>query len=204
MATTWVSIANSALIKLGAKEIISLTANIKSAQLCNARYEAVRDIVLRKHPWNCAIKRVVLSPSVTTPAFGYDNQFPLPSDWIRTLEVGPDAIRDNYKVESKHILANTDEIELKYIYRVTDPTTLDDLCIEAISARLAFDICFALTQSDAARSTMWEYYQDALRKAKSADAKEEPAQEIEADEFIEARHSGITWNRRDNPIDVDT
>tara|TARA_R100001530_G_scaffold114015_1_gene80959 strand:+ start:206 stop:1021 length:816 start_codon:yes stop_codon:yes gene_type:complete len=61
MASSEVAICNSALIKLGAAEISSLSDTNKRAQLCNAQYSKLRDELLRSHPWNFAIGRKVLS-----------------------------------------------------------------------------------------------------------------------------------------------
>ena len=51
-------------------------------------YPGVRDDVLRKHSWNCCTARVILAPLTTPPAFDFTQQFQLPGDWIRTLQVG--------------------------------------------------------------------------------------------------------------------
>lgn len=61
MASSEVAICNSALIKIGAAEITSLSDVNKRAQLCNEQYSKLRDELLRSHPWNFAIARKVLS-----------------------------------------------------------------------------------------------------------------------------------------------
>ena len=200
MASSWVAIANAALIKLGAQTIISLDDNVKSARLCQARYEECRDIVLRKHIWNCALKRVQLAPLTETPAFDWTYLFELPADFIRVAKIGP--LDPDYKVEGRKLLANTNQLDLKYIYRVTDPVQLDILCAEAIACYLAFDISFSLTQSESVRQDMAKLFVDALRSAKSADAKEEMAEEIIADEFVDARINPLHWSRVDNKLAI--
>ena len=52
------AICNSALVALGASEITFLTDDNERARLCNRLWPTVRDMVLRAHVWNCALKRV--------------------------------------------------------------------------------------------------------------------------------------------------
>lgn len=66
MATSDVEICNSALAKLGAESITSLSDTTRRAVLCNRQYDKIRKKMLRMHPWNFAIKRVWLSPITET------------------------------------------------------------------------------------------------------------------------------------------
>ena len=70
--------------------------------------------MLRAHPWNCAIKRVILSPDVEMPAFGYTYQFTLPADWIRTLSVGE--YGEEIDRSEDGIVADTDTLKLRYVF----------------------------------------------------------------------------------------
>ena len=81
------SICNSALTRIGAARITSLTDDSKQARACTASYALMRDEVLRSHPWNSAISRASVASLADAPAFGYDNQFQLPADCLRMLEV---------------------------------------------------------------------------------------------------------------------
>ncbi len=185
---SFVELANSALVKIGASTIISLDLNTdssKEAKLCNLRYLPCTRMVLRGHPWNCAIKRVELAPSVTEPAYGYTYQTPFPSDALRILEIGPSDLE--YRIEGRNLISDSDLIECKYVHSVTDPTILDDLCAEAISFRLAADIAYALTESAPLQKNMWDMYKDQLRQAKSTDGKEERVVELEANLWLDAR-----------------
>ena len=73
-----VDICNGALNQLGATTIVSLTEDSKNGRLCNARYTQIRDSVFRSHPWNCLQKRLELSSSTDTPAWGYSFKYDLP------------------------------------------------------------------------------------------------------------------------------
>lgn len=61
MATSAEEICNSALQKLGAEDITSLSDTTRRAVLCNRQYNKIRLKLLRSHPWNFAIKRAILS-----------------------------------------------------------------------------------------------------------------------------------------------
>lgn len=61
MASTNEDIANSALSKLGASKISSLSDNTRSAILINEQFHKKRKELLRSHPWNFAIKRAFLT-----------------------------------------------------------------------------------------------------------------------------------------------
>ena len=63
MATSVIEICNNALVDLGEEPITSLADNTKAARLCNQRWPAVRDAVLRAHPWNCAVTLARLAAS---------------------------------------------------------------------------------------------------------------------------------------------
>lgn len=186
MADSFVAIANSALTKLGAQLITSLDEDTKEARLCAARIYEIRDLILRMHPWNFATKRVVLSPQSTTPEFEYSYQFTLPTDCLRILRVRPET--EDYRSENGLILANVNTLELVYIYRVTNPVLIEPLCAEVISCYLAYDISYALIQTGSIQEQLYSLYEQKLRQAKSVDAKENPAQELEANLFLESRY----------------
>jgi hypothetical protein len=71
MAASRVSICSNALLLLGGKTINALDEDNDRARLASNLFEPVRNYVLRRHPWNCAVKRVTLSPDVDTPAFDW-------------------------------------------------------------------------------------------------------------------------------------
>lgn len=187
MATTNIAIANSALIKLGTSTILSFTDGTKEANLCNLRFEECRDIVLRLHPWNCAITRVQLAPLVTEPAFGFTVEFQLPTDLLRVLYVDPIENDIDYRIEGRKLLADVTTIDLVYVKKVTDPTEMDVLMAEALATYLAYDISYSLTQSAEMQTRMWDSFIKILASARSADAKEEPARELQADLWIQSR-----------------
>ena len=188
MSVSSVDIANSALVKVGAETILSLDDDSKEAQVCKVRYNLVRQIVLRMHPWNCAIKRATTSALTAAPAFGYSYQHQLPADCLRALEVD---VQDDpeYRIEGRRLHTDSNEVELKYLYDLEDTSEMDALLTETIAAYLAFDIAYTLTQNGNVRDSMFGLFEAALRRAKTIDAQEDSRMELEANHWDESRIS---------------
>lgn len=181
-----VDCCNKALDKVGQNPIISLGDATKSANLCARNWPLIRDQVLRDHPWNFAVKRATLAPSTETPVWGFTARFPLPSDNLRLIEVR-DMSTDEYQVENGAIHANSTVLYIRYISRITDPNVYDSLFVDAVSTRLAAEICETLTQSTPKKKVLFEEYDDSLTRAKRADGQENPPAQYEEDDWINVR-----------------
>ena len=190
MALTTLDVANGALIKLGvADPIVSLDDETKPARLCKNRIEPCKRALLRYHPWNFAIKRVTLANLADEPAFGYTYQAQLPSDFLRVVQV--DDRRTSYRIEGGKLLSHETAIELRYVYDFgSNYSAADPLFIECLSLWLANDIALALTQDSAIKDRAAQELQMALSKARFVDATEEPAEELRADGWDNARVGG--------------
>ncbi|MGK4422895.1 hypothetical protein ACSMDK_11705 [Yersinia enterocolitica] len=181
-----ISICSNALLMLGAHPINSFTENTDHARLCSNIYASVRDDLLRKHPWNCAVSRVSLAPSASLPVFGYANQFPIPSDCLRILSVGAEGYEIPYQVEGKNILANTTVVALRYIKR-TDEASLDPALAHVAEMAMAAKLAYAVTGSASLRDSMAQEAAYALRQAKAIDGQEEPPEELGGYPTFESR-----------------
>ena len=169
-----VEICNRALDKLGEPPIVSLADDVKASRACNRVFAPVRDSVLRDHPWNCAIARVMLAADALTPAWGFARAFPLPIDCLRVLTVAPEpGPQPHWIVEGRAILTDAPApLAIKYLRRLTDPNLFDPLLSEALAARLAVELCEALTQSNTKRQMLVNDYDAIVVRARSADAQE--------------------------------
>lgn len=199
--TSTVDIANFALNIIGASNISSLDENSKPARLVNQRYEGVRDAVFRSHPWNCLIRRTELAQEVDTPAFGYSKQYALPTDpfCLRVLEFSNGSLsypQDNmfsntggpvFVIEGRKLLTDSGTARIKYIARVTDPNEYDAGLTEALAARLAMELAYAITGSTSVVQIATALYDEKMREARFVDATEGAPQKLEASDFIDAR-----------------
>jgi hypothetical protein len=186
MAVDQVAICNLALIKVGSFRISSIDEDTKPAILLKAIYEQKRDTMLRAHRWNFATKRSTLAPNATTPDFGFDYQYDLPSDCLRVLE--PDSEEIDFLIEGdRQLLCDETTLNLVYIYRNTDETSWDSLFQEAFASSLAADVCYALTQSAALADLRIKEAAAKLADARSIDGAEGSTRQIEIVTWTNAR-----------------
>ncbi len=197
MPTTAVSICSNALLMLGAKTISSfdeatgsIDGGLNRAQLCANLYPSVRDALLRAHPWNCAVKRVVLSPLSEAPAFDYSYAFQLPGDWLRTIQVGDFGEELDYVSESRTILANATTLKLRYIFRNDNEATWDQALVRLAELAMAATLAYPVTQSASMKESHAADFERALRLAKAVDGQDDPPQTLGDTPLLNARFSG--------------
>ncbi len=194
-----VSICNQALGWLGANLIISIDDDNKEAALCKANFDDIRDAVLEEREWTFCVRRITLAPLLLKPVYGYGNQFLLPPDVIRVLNVpdttfgstilggaqfgglaqGPDQQPQtpNWRKESIEqpsatgniILADVDQLVLRVLWRVTNIGLWSPMFIQAFAQRMAADFCIPLTQNRGLWVDMWNVYQQKLNRASAMD-----------------------------------
>lgn len=185
-----VEIANRALQLLGAKRITSITEDSRNARSIDAAFEVIKQAELRKHPWNCAIKRTQLAADSTAPTFGKSNYFQLPSDCLRILAPDPEYNFNDldWQIEGRKIATNdTAPLNLRYIYDVDDVNEMDVLLRETISAKLAEALCEEITQSNQKKADAQSAYKEAVAEAKRANAIERVAAQPPEDVWVTAR-----------------
>lgn len=191
---TGVSICSNALLMLGAETINSFddAAALVRAKLCSNFYPQVRDDLLRRHPWNCCVKRLRLAPDADAPAFGLGYAFQLPADCIRVLEVTNRDYHIDYKVEGRSILCDESSIDLRYVFQNTDENTWDSSLVNLATLAMAARLAYAVTSSTSMEQLRIQEFEMALKIAKAADGQEEPP-EMMGDERLLAARMGGGW-----------
>lgn len=194
---TGVSICSNALLMLGAQTINDFQdqQNLDRAKLCANLYPFQRDSILRGHPWNCCIKRIVLAPLAERPAFGYQSAFELPSDCLRVLEVGQGGAQIDYLVEGRTIQANAMALELRYVFRNEVEATWDSHLVELMTIAMASVLAYPITQSTSERDSRKAELTQFMRQAKAADGQEDPPQTL-GNEHLLASRFGNGWGDR--------
>lgn len=179
-------IANRALSKLGQKRVSNIeTEDTKSARIINGIYSMVRDSLLQEYPWNFAIKRASLAPLSSSPEWGYDNKYKIPSDCLRLLSIKNDP---DYSVEEDNILTDeTDEILIKYIARIENSGNYVPVFNEALATRLAYEGCEEITQSNSKKQILFQELKDTLSIAFRIDAIENLPEQLPDDEWLTER-----------------
>lgn len=194
-----VEIANRALTKLGAARIISFGDDNKQARAIQSMFDIVRDSELRSHIWSFSVKRTSLAALTSTPDWGYEYEYELPSDYLRLLQVnemynGPsmddyrNAATADYVLEGKKILTNFGApLKIRYIARVVDTTMWDATFTEAFACKLAMELAEDLTQSNQKRDLAGQEYKFALMQAVRSSAIEQPAQDLPDNSWLLSR-----------------
>jgi hypothetical protein len=189
---TEVSICSNALRKLGDDPITSLTDNTERARLCNGFYEPARDSILRSHPWNFAITRATLAQLSATPAYGFSYQYALPTDpyCLRVLEME----YQDYIFKIEHLAGTgrvllTDESTAKILYigKIVDTAQFDSLFVDTLTAKLALDLAYPITNSVKVQENMFNLLQQKLSLARSVDGQEGFIDDLVSDTFTDFR-----------------
>lgn len=189
-ANTGVSICSNALLMLGAQPINDFNENNDRARLAVNLFSGVRDALLREHPWSCAIKRVLLAPSVEKPVFGYQYSFMLPADCLRVLSIGDEGEYIQYLIEGRSLIANERSIKLRYVFQNTDVSSYDSILVNLLELAMAAKLAYAITQSTSMAQLRLQEFQMALKTAKSLNALEYPGDTFGNSPLLESRLYG--------------
>lgn len=199
MAASDVAIANLALTKIGDLRITALSDNTKQAREVNAVYGMLRDKLQRTYNWRFCVKRAALAADVATPVFDYSYQYTVPSDCLRILQINayypaPDlsdlisSSGQEYVLEGGKILTRSSGVlNLRYLARIESTALFDPSFDEAFASLLAYNVCEALTQSDAKKNAALRDYRMALMDAIRANAIENPPESIADTTWITVR-----------------
>jgi hypothetical protein len=191
--TNAVTICNSALLKIGADTITSLSQNTRPAIICNTLYAYLRDEVMGSSPWRFALSRAVLNPNANVPPWGeYTTCYDLPSDCLRPLLAETE--EQPWTQEGQQLLSmETVALNIKYIYRNTDESTWDARFCEAFAWRLAMELALGLTQSIPMKQEAEKSYNNSLAQARSMNAVIGTLTPTIADQWTQARRGYHNW-----------
>lgn len=173
-------------------------------------YDHCRKRVLRSHPWNFALKRTVLAASATDPAFGYDQQFPVPADFLRIATINDSVYQTDvpaqsklYKLEGNNILTSSlfsdnTALNLVYVCDFTNVSQMDPLFIDLLAIEIALSCAYKFTGSNTSVERVAELRKEARSLARAIDGQDSPPRIIERSNSRHVRrnnHSGSSSNR---------
>lgn len=195
MTISDVAICNLALDLLGADTISQIGENSKAGKLCQRNYEPLRDAVLRAYPWNSVTRRATLAKLDAAPAWGFANQYQLPEGpnperWLAMayVEGELEGTASRYKIEGRKLLSDDGpSLNILYIARITDPTLYDPLLVQAMAARIAWQLAFPITGERSVAADMANMYRALLLEARRRDAQEGTADPVEPTGWWDSR-----------------
>jgi hypothetical protein len=119
--------------------------------------------------------------------FDFIYSIALPSDCLRVLRVNDQLVSPDWRVEKGRILTNDDTNYVKYIYDASIDDTMNILFYEALALYLAFDISLELGRDNQTKEQLGRDFKEVLSKARFVDATEDPAEQIEANDWVSSR-----------------
>lgn len=194
-----VEIVNIGLTLLGSTRITSLDDDIKPAREAKALFSHARDAVLGGYDWTFAFARAQLPALVDVPLFQFAYKYQLPSDCLRAIMVGEyyagidltdyrGAPTEEFAIEGREILTDLGApLNLKYVKRVTDTALFHATFNYALGARMAMDLCEALTQSNTKYEKSERAYNKAISIAIRSNAIQLPPKKLADDEWLMSR-----------------
>lgn len=182
MSESTTSICNMALKRIGSARIndyADASDNKPEAVYCRLYFEQAAKALMEDHFWPFAKRRVQLSEDTTDPAFGYENAFLLPNDFLRIICFWGDTdlpggrTTYSYEIEGNRLLTDEDEVYLKYVRWVSSIAEWDPLFIECMVLTLAKKLAMALSQNVAVKQDVDNDLAILMRKVRAMDRNEE-------------------------------
>lgn len=168
MADSKLDICNAALLQLGEDEIADFeTEQSATARLCRNHYDRLRRSVLSEGQWGFAMNRQLLARLTDAPTFGFDYAYGLPTDMIQLVRVEEAA---DYRVEKTTIVTDAEKCEVLYVQNIEDTSRFHPMFTEALVARLAAEIGYAVTRDIQNRTLNYQIYQEKLDRALSVNS----------------------------------
>lgn len=193
-----VAICNLALDHLKQAPITALegsNADQVSAR-CARWYPQTRRATLRIHPWNFAMTRIQVTPSLDyEPPFGFTHAYLKPNGFVRFIEFcdadGRSRRDQSYDMEGEYFLANGEDnesINMRFIKDIEDVSKFDPLFVQLFALDLAIILAPNFSSSEARVRTLMSLRQEALSQATAIDGQERPPRRVQRSKFIESRH----------------
>lgn len=194
-----IEVCNRALTLIGCERVVSIDDDNKGARACKAQYDMTRLSELRANRWAFAMKRAQLAAIITAPLFGFDLAYPLPTDCVRVDFVGDYYVgvslsdyrtsdESAFAIEDRQILTNLPSpLNVRYVANVQNVQNFDPLFVDALSHRLAIDICEEMTQSTSKKAGVAQEYMLIVSRATKVNAIERPPEPMPDDSWVLSR-----------------
>tara|TARA_R100001443_G_C3348602_1_gene176292 strand:+ start:688 stop:1296 length:609 start_codon:yes stop_codon:yes gene_type:complete len=176
MATTKFTIATQALLKIGGNPISSFAGTDRESIVVSNMYDDTKKSLLFYTFWNFATQKTTLSALVETITdASYKYVYQLPGDYIRVKGIfdSSGVKQTDFSVEKNKIYANISPLNLEYI-QLKDESDFPPFFTEVLIAKLAYEICEAVTGVGTLMDRLAQDYERKLKTAKTVDGQENP------------------------------
>jgi len=204
-----IQICNLALSRINARQIQSLSENIKEARECNLHYDLSRDTTLESMDWTFAKKKITLALSDET-YLGWDYVYRYPSDCIRVREIYKGNVQkasttldldaneiENVKIQyeivvsettnNRLIITNQPEAILRYTAQVIDANLYTPKFLSTVAFNLAAELAMSIKGDSDLSLRLTDLYMRALGSATTSDADADYYRPVASNSFVEAR-----------------
>lgn len=206
-----IDICNGALDNLGRDPVTALS----EVALLSETYENVRKFLLESHPWNFALKRAALNEQSTEPLFGWENQYTLPSDFIRLVQTEEEeenapvgdpfynghltvsfksafAMTDDYRIEDstegKILLSHDDIKNIIYVFDQQDTTRFSPTFRLLLEKGISAKRAYKITGSKTLAQSEQEEFERMFRLATTVDGQQSKIRPILNSSFLSSRY----------------
>ena len=101
----------------------------------------------------------------------------------------------DWQIEGRKIYTDdSSPLDIRYIFRVTDPNQFDVLFQEALATRIALELVEEITQSNTKKDVLKDDYKLVIADARRLNAIERVAQVSPEDSWITSRENGSGIN----------
>jgi len=115
------------------------------------------------------------------PEWKYDNQFSLPSDFVRHVSNQDQGL--DYEIHGDKMLTDQSGVKMEYVFALTTVSDMGAMLKETIAAKLAYDMSFKLRVSDDMKTEMERLFDRTIELARNVDASQRPDDRIISDEW---------------------
>jgi len=205
MGTTRLEIYQRAILHCKQTPVTSLGEANEARRLCDVHYAPMLQCIMEAGFWTHAMRTTEITVNAgVSPAFGYAHAHDMPSDLVRKYAVSASETMEPpldyqaggtaYLIEGGYLWADSTPLYLRYTSSDAgyglDLTRWPERLTEAATLELAYRIAPKLTGSSELRNDLMSLKTQALGKANTFEALQQPARRGRAGRWVSDRFAG--------------
>lgn len=208
--TSDVGVCNLALSNISQEAIVSITSPKDTNEIiCSKWYDTSRRKSLTLAEWNFAKGQSLLVQNTEAPPFGYDNQFALPSDYLKLNFIGETRqefvrIYNDYSIVGNMLQINFDQdtgLPLTYTKDLKLVGLFPAWFLDVQALQLALDISPEINRTATEIQQLQQRLEAAIKTARELDGQESKVIITSSNNILTGRNQRI---RRGNEIQFTT